>query len=125
RRHTRSKRDWSSDVCSSDLPALLAKLLGTVELRELLEPEIIAEVHAQLQRTDPSRRPRTSEQVADMLRMIGPVPVVELAEHTDVPLQTLHQQLSHRIMEVRIGGRVHLAQSHDAALLRDGLGIPV
>src|SRR5699024_12174824 len=22
RRHTRSKRDWSSDVCSSDLPAL-------------------------------------------------------------------------------------------------------
>lgn len=106
-------------------PALLAKLLGTVELRELLEPEIIAEVHAQLQRTDPSRRPRTSEQVADMLRMIGPVPVDELAEHTDVPLQTLHQQLSHRIMEVRIGGRVHLAQSQDAALLRDGLGIPV
>src|SRR5699024_11745089 len=24
RRHTRSKRDWSSDVCSSDLPARLA-----------------------------------------------------------------------------------------------------
>src|SRR5207249_7347420 len=23
RRHTRSKRDWSSDVCSSDLPFLL------------------------------------------------------------------------------------------------------
>src|SRR5699024_6231992 len=37
--------------------ALLAKLLGRVELRDLLEPEIIAEVHAQLQRTDPSRRP--------------------------------------------------------------------
>src|SRR5699024_11425176 len=25
RRHTRSKRDWSSDVCSSDLRLLLAK----------------------------------------------------------------------------------------------------
>src|SRR5699024_12014510 len=24
RRHTRSKRDWSSDVCSSDLPGLCA-----------------------------------------------------------------------------------------------------
>src|SRR5699024_11470526 len=24
RRHTRSKRDWSSDVCSSDLPVTLA-----------------------------------------------------------------------------------------------------
>ena len=96
-----------------------------MELRELLEPEIIAEVHAQLQRTDATRRPQTSEQVADMLRVIGPIPVDNLGEHTDVPLQTLHQQLGHRIMEVRIGGRVHLAQSQDAALLRDGLGIPV
>src|SRR5207249_5028391 len=25
RRHTRSKRDWSSDVCSSDLDALLGR----------------------------------------------------------------------------------------------------
>ena len=55
-------------------PALLAKLLGTVELRELLDPEIIAEVHAQLQRTDPSRRARTTEEVADLLRVLGPIP---------------------------------------------------
>src|SRR5207249_8581446 len=27
RRHTRSKRDWSSDVCSSDLPVLPAALM--------------------------------------------------------------------------------------------------
>src|SRR5699024_11818911 len=27
RRHTRSKRDWSSDVCSSDLPACTHALL--------------------------------------------------------------------------------------------------
>src|SRR5699024_7020630 len=91
----------------------------------LLEPEIIEEVHAQLQRTDPARRPRTSEQVADMLRVIGPIAVDELGEHTDVPLATLRQQLGHRIMEVRIGGRMHLAQAQDAALLRDGLGVPV
>src|SRR5699024_5038442 len=34
RRHTRSKRDWSSDVCSSDLqipsPATIARLLASV-----------------------------------------------------------------------------------------------
>src|SRR5699024_11404487 len=29
RRHTRSKRDWSSDVCSSDLGSEIAPLLGT------------------------------------------------------------------------------------------------
>src|SRR5699024_12108791 len=27
RRHTRSKRDWSSDVCSSDLSGFVGKLL--------------------------------------------------------------------------------------------------
>ncbi|MDY3127457.1 MAG: ATP-dependent helicase [Corynebacterium sp.] len=106
-------------------PALLAKLLGTVELRELLEPEIIAEVHAQLQRTHPTRRPRTAEEVADLLRVIGPVAIADLADHTDVALSTVQAELGHRVMEVRIGGRPHLAQSSDAALLRDGLGVPV
>lgn len=105
-------------------PALLAKLLGTVELRELLDPEIIAEVHAQLQRTDPSRRARTTEEVADLLRVLGPIPVDELGEHTDVPLSAL-DQLGTRIMRVRIGGREHLAQAQDAPLLRDALGIPI
>src|SRR5699024_1652340 len=35
RRHTRSKRDWSSDVCSSDLPDFvkLAEAYGCVGLR--------------------------------------------------------------------------------------------
>src|SRR5699024_96162 len=28
RRHTRSKRDWSSDVCSSDLKSTIANLIG-------------------------------------------------------------------------------------------------
>ena len=105
-------------------PALLAKLLGTVELRELLDPEIIAEVHAQLQRTDPSRRARTTEEVVDLLRVLGPIPVDELGEHTDVPLSAL-DQLGTRIMRVRIGGREHLAQAQDAPLLRDALGIPI
>ena len=105
-------------------PALLAKLLGTVELRELLDPEIIAEVHSQLQRTDPSRRARTTEEVADLLRVLGPIPVDELGEHTDVPLSAL-DKLGTRIMRVRVGGREHLAQAQDAPLLRDALGIPI
>ncbi|APT93013.1 DEAD/DEAH box helicase [Corynebacterium phocae] len=105
-------------------PALLAKLLGTVELRELLDPEIIAEVHAQLQRTAVSRRARTTEEVADLLRVLGPIPVDNLPLHTDVPLHAL-DQLGTRIMRVRIAGVEHLAQAADAPLLRDGLGVPV
>lgn len=106
-------------------PALLAKLLGTVELRELLDPEIIEEVHTQLQRTHPERRARTAEEVADLLRVVGPVPIDELAEHTDVPLARIERALAGRIMRVRVAGREHLAQVQDAPLLRDGLGVPV
>ena len=105
-------------------PALLAKLLGTVELRELLDTEIIAEVHAQLQRTTPERQARTTEEVADLLRVLGPIPLDELGAHATVPLNAL-DVLGARIMRVRINGREHLAQALDAPLLRDGLGIPV
>ena len=105
-------------------PALLAKLLGTVELRELLDPEIIAQVHAQLQRTAEDRRARTTEEVADLLRLLGPVPVEEMAEHTNVPLSAI-ESLGARVMRVRIGGREHFAQPLDAPLLRDALGVPV
>lgn len=105
-------------------PALLAKLLGTVELRELLDPEIIAQVHAQLQRTAPGRRARTTEEVADLVRVLGPILVDELPQHTDVPLAAI-KTLGSRIMFVRIAGSEYIAQSLDAALLRDGLGVPV
>lgn len=103
-------------------PSLLAKLLGTVELRELLDADVIAEVDASLRRVG---KADTSEQFADTLRIVGPVPVDELATYTSVPLPGLEESLGKRVMVVRIGGREHLAQSLDAPLLRDGLGVPV
>lgn len=108
-------------------PSLLAKLLGEVELRELLVPEVLGEVHAQLQRTHPERRARNAEELADVLRILGPIPVAELSEHCSFPdpLDSALQQLGSRVMKVRINGRDCLAQSLDAPLLRDGLGVPV
>src|SRR5699024_11497156 len=41
RRHTRSKRDWSSDVCSSDLVQLRALIQG--QLQEVHSDAIVAE----------------------------------------------------------------------------------
>lgn len=103
-------------------PSLLAKLLGTVELRELLDADIIAEVDASLRRVG---RAETSEQFADTLRIVGPVPIDDLPTYTTVPLTSLEQSLGARMMLVRIGGRDHVAQVLDAPLLRDGLGVPV
>lgn len=103
-------------------PSLLAKLLGTVELRELLDATVIQEVDHSLRRLG---KADTSEQFADTLRIVGPVPVDELKQYTSVPRVALENQLGKRMMAVRIGGREHLAQALDAPLLRDGLGIPV
>ncbi|OHO34520.1 DEAD/DEAH box helicase [Corynebacterium sp. HMSC034B08] len=103
-------------------PSLLAKLLGTVELRELLDADIIAEVDASLRRVG---RAETPEQFADTLRIVGPVPIDDLPTYTTVPLPSLEQSLGARMMLVRIGGREHVAQVLDAPLLRDGLGVPV
>lgn len=106
-------------------PSLLAKLLGTVELRELLDPSVITAVHESLQHTAPDRRAQTAEQLADTLRRIGPIPVARFAEYADISVARARSELGSRVMLVRMVGEDYLAQSHDAALLRDGLGIPV
>ncbi|MFC6317986.1 Lhr family helicase [Corynebacterium gerontici] len=112
-------------------PALLAKLLGTVELRNLLDPEIITEVDERLRRVAPDRQARTPEELADALRVLGPVPVEQLstiAIFGDSP-DDVHAQaiaaLGDRVMTLRIAGVPHLAQVLDAPLLRDALGVPV
>ncbi|HQR28516.1 MAG TPA: DEAD/DEAH box helicase, partial [Nocardioides sp.] len=58
---------------------LLAELLGRAELRELLDPAVLAEVEAELQRLAPDRRARDAEGVADLLRLLGPLSSAEVA----------------------------------------------
>ncbi|UJP10221.1 DEAD/DEAH box helicase [Microbacterium sp. KUDC0406] len=60
-------------------PALLGELLGTVEMRELLDPDVLAQFELEVQRLDPSRRARGLEGVADLLRMLGPLDAGEVA----------------------------------------------
>ncbi len=108
---------------------LLAELLGRAELRELLDPEVLAEVEAQLQRTDPERRARDAEGVADLLRWLGPVTVDEVTarsvEGGDVAdwLRTLAD--ARRAVVVRMGGDERWSAVEDVGRLRDGLGVPV
>src|SRR5699024_12036960 len=46
RRHTRSKRDWSSDVCSSDLTVTLVSDLGgqAVQLNKALRGSLVESI---------------------------------------------------------------------------------
>lgn len=106
-------------------PKLLAKLLGSVELRDLLDPDIIADVDARLRRIAPDRQARTREELIDALRILGPIPIADLPHHMLVDAFRIDDLDRQRVMRVRIAGVEHLAQVSDAPLLRDGLGIPV
>ena len=60
-------------------PALLNELLGTAQLRELLDSDVIDAVERDLQRLSPDRRVRGLEGVADLLRLVGPLSPAEAA----------------------------------------------
>ena len=60
-------------------PALLAELLGTEAMRELLDPAVVAETEADLQHLSAGRRCRDAEAVADLLRTSGPLTAEEVA----------------------------------------------
>ena len=64
---------------------LLAELLGRVELRELLDPEVVAATGRQLQHLSADRMARDAEAVADLLRLLGPLTTDEVAARADCP----------------------------------------
>jgi ATP-dependent Lhr-like helicase len=117
-------------------PALLGELLGTVELRELLDPEVIAQFEREAQRLDPERRARGLEGVADLLRMLGPLDAVEVAarlapeNETDADAVRIETAAAHldalisarRAIPVTIAGTTRIAAIEDAGRLRDALG---
>ncbi|WP_433326304.1 Lhr family helicase [Spirillospora sp. CA-294931] len=70
--------------------ALLAELLGQADLRELLDPDVVAETERELQRLAPDRQARDLEGIADLLRSLGPLTTTELAQRT----QTAHASAS-------------------------------
>ncbi len=108
---------------------LLAELLGRAELRELLDPDVLAELERELQRLTDDRRARDAEGVADLLRLLGPLSTAEVAQRS-VPgagvgswLEMLAQ--ARRVVDVRVAGEERWAAVEDVGRLRDGLGVPV
>ena len=108
---------------------LLAELLGRAELRELLDPEVLAEVEAELQRLAPDRQARDVEGVADLLRLLGPLTVDEIVARsvpgTDVGDCVERLRTTRRAAVVRMAGEERWAAIEDVGRLRDALGVPV
>ena len=130
---------------------LLAELLGRAELRELLDAGVIEQTELELQRLAPDRRAKGAEGIVDLLRILGPMNVKELAERTvsveDTALrQAQGAEAAHgagqaqgaevatwldelraagRVIPVGIAGDARWAVIEDSARLRDALGVPL
>lgn len=108
--------------------ALLAELLGRVELRELLDPDVVALTGRQLQHLAEDRRARDAEGVADLLRVLGPLTEAEISERstaTDVRLWLDGLQEARRVIPVSYAGRQWWAAIEDVGRLRDAVGVAV
>ncbi|MGV9413311.1 ATP-dependent helicase [Nocardia sp. NPDC003693] len=107
--------------------SLLAELLGRVELRELLDPEVLAQTERELQRLTPERQARDMEGLADLLRLLGPVTAGEAADRSLEDPRPWFAELvkAHRALEVSFAGSTWWVAVEDAARLRDALGVPL
>jgi ATP-dependent Lhr-like helicase len=103
--------------------ALLGELLGRVDLRELLEPAVVAETERQLQWLTEERRPRDAEDVAELLRLLGDLSPAELAERGADPLWAETLEATKRAVRVRVAGDERWIAVEDAGRYRDALGV--
>ena len=113
-------------------PTLLAELLGRGEglsLRDLLDPAQVSRTESELQRLVPERACRDAEDVADLLRVLGPLTLAEIQRrsldaltHQDIGGWLVDLEGARRLIRVRVAGEERWAAIEDAGRLRDALG---
>ena len=103
---------------------MLAELVGSDELRELIDPSALASLEAELQALDERRWARTVDAAHDLLRRLGDLTRAELrARSTDDFADTLLRE--RRAALVRVAGEERLIAAEDAGRYRDGLGAAI
>ena len=107
---------------------LLAELLGRIELRELLDPDVVAATGRQLQHLSADRAARDAEAVADLLRLLGPLTADEVAARAggaDVGGWLEGLYAAKRALPVSFAGTSWWVAIEDLGRLRDGVGVAV
>ncbi len=107
---------------------LLRELLGQEELRELLDPDALADLELSLQALADERRATTADQLHDLLRRIGDLTEAEVAARCAVPPSESAGWLGalaagRRAVAVRIAGEIRWIAIEDAARYRDAVGV--
>jgi len=106
---------------------LLRELLGSEELRELIDPEVLADLELELQRLVEGRRARDADEVHDLLRLLGPLTLEEIDIRCEGDAAALVSALAddRRAYVASVAGEDRWAITEDAGRLRDALGVAV
>jgi ATP-dependent Lhr-like helicase len=107
---------------------LLRELLGQEELRELLDPDALADLELTLQALTDDRRAATLDGVHDLLRRLGDLSGDEVAARTEGGTEVAMPWLgelatARRAVRTRIAGEERWIAIEDVARYRDGVGI--
>jgi len=99
---------------------LLRDLMGAEDLRDLLDPGVLADTELELQRLTPARHARHADDLHDLLADLGPLTRDDVrARSTLEPTAMLDELVAERRV-ILVAGRY--AAAGDAARLRDALG---
>jgi ATP-dependent Lhr-like helicase len=107
----------------------LRELLGQEELRELLDPDALADLELDLQWLTPDRLVRTVDGVHDLLRRLGDLTPDELAARLDPAADLAAEaaiaelERTRRALRVRIAGEARIIALEDIARYRDAAGV--
>jgi ATP-dependent Lhr-like helicase len=107
---------------------LLRELLGQEELRELLDPDALAELELNLQSLSDERKATTVDQLHDLLRRLGDLSADEIAARSEGGASAGDAWLkeliaSRRAVPARIAGDDRWIAIEDVARYRDGVGV--
>ncbi|MGH8960616.1 MAG: ATP-dependent helicase [Jatrophihabitantaceae bacterium] len=102
--------------------ALLAELLGATDLRELLDPDALAEVEAEIARLAPDRHARGVDAVHDLLRGVGDLTTGEALARGATAQDLAELESRRRAVRVRIAAEQRWLAIEDSGRVRDALG---
>jgi ATP-dependent Lhr-like helicase len=108
--------------------AQLRELVGDAELRELLDPDSLADLERELQRLDLRLRARSADGLHDLLLSLGDLDAGEIAARAAseaVAASADELVAARRAIRARIGGALRYFAVEDAARFRDALGVPL
>jgi ATP-dependent Lhr-like helicase len=104
---------------------MLRDLLGSEELRELIDSDALVRLELELQRLTPERAARHADDLHHLLRDLGDLSPAEIAARTTADptrwIEALVEQ--RRAIRVRVAGVDRVAPAEDAARYRDALGV--